>query len=511
MNKTIFALFLSTVGALAQPTIPATTPWSRAFLRQTSGVTEVNTTSGLTNAIANASSGDTIFLQPGRYTNNNMLKQGLNFYLAPGATIWYQQTTTNDAGWGIIDDRTTGATTNYIMGYGDFYFLRGTNGFGDTGTYNYNGNTHGMLVVTNPLTEIHFQANRVWIAGVAGSGYNCAFNLENFQRAFIDVDEVYDLWYGLTITLKDTTDDTDDYFSNVFGLRWSNGKESYVKIRRMNTMGGTYGVWGDENLTTNPGNHNAASDFYYTGDLMTSKIYISCVSTNFRSWWNLKELLAPDTTSLYGSGKHYFTFGKVQSSALTKATIDVNGNFVGGSNIVVWLTAQKIAGPYQWIGSTGSGNNSFSTVYANVLHYEDVGGVNTGILVSANSEFHINGGYMNLTGVGVRHDGGLTFLDGVTIDNSLNGTRAPIEIASSGLTIKNVRLIAPSTTNSISGPSAQTVKVWSSSTSNRPIGTNTTLNPSIGFFVDTALGATTNVTIAGGNLFITNGLIMKVQ
>lgn len=72
MNKTIFALFLSAWGLMAQPIIPATTPWSRAFLRQNGGLNvNVSSTTELGNALTNYRSvaGTYIYLAPGNYTN----------------------------------------------------------------------------------------------------------------------------------------------------------------------------------------------------------------------------------------------------------------------------------------------------------------------------------------------------------------------------------------------------------------------------------------------------------
>ncbi|MGC3958109.1 MAG: DUF1565 domain-containing protein [Verrucomicrobiota bacterium] len=81
----------------------------------------------LAKAKAVATAGQTIHVMPGTYAENNLLKKGVNYYGEPGANILYIQTSTNEAGWGIFDDRPTGATTNIIEWPGDIVFVGYTN------------------------------------------------------------------------------------------------------------------------------------------------------------------------------------------------------------------------------------------------------------------------------------------------------------------------------------------------------------------------------------------------
>lgn len=137
MNKTIFALFLSTLAVLAQPLVPATTTWSRNFLRSTNSsssvtaltepyitrfVTNVNvrlitnnvaitnlvvvdvtngvnatatrtnllkTSATISNALFIAHNGDVIYVKAGKYSealrNTNSTAFNVSFYFEQGA------------------------------------------------------------------------------------------------------------------------------------------------------------------------------------------------------------------------------------------------------------------------------------------------------------------------------------------------------------------------------------------------------------------------------------------
>lgn len=50
-----------------------------------------------------------VIVNPGLYSEHNLLRPGVSLYFMAGATNFYQQLTTNDDGYGIFDDRTCGA------------------------------------------------------------------------------------------------------------------------------------------------------------------------------------------------------------------------------------------------------------------------------------------------------------------------------------------------------------------------------------------------------------------
>jgi len=78
-------------------------------------------------------------------------------------------------------------------------------------------------------------------------------------------------------------------------------------------------------------------------------------------------------------------------------------------------------------------------------------------------------------GVGIVHGGGTNQFSGlkmVTINNSANNHAA--HTVASGLILKDCVLVAPSSANSIYAPSAQTVKLYGTTSANRAKHANVT-------------------------------------
>src|SRR5689334_5216224 len=75
-------------------------------------------------AKAAAVSGDTIVVGPGTYIENDLLKDGVNWFFAPGAIVTYSspalQANSNDILYGIFDDRSSGPVQCTIGGHGSF-------------------------------------------------------------------------------------------------------------------------------------------------------------------------------------------------------------------------------------------------------------------------------------------------------------------------------------------------------------------------------------------------------
>ena len=88
----------------------------------------------LTAALAAAPAGYTVYVQPGTYTETNLLKDGVNWYFSEGTIL-------NSNGGIIFDDSTTGPIISQISGHGDF-----------------NGN---VLNIVNPDSDIQFQGENI--------------------------------------------------------------------------------------------------------------------------------------------------------------------------------------------------------------------------------------------------------------------------------------------------------------------------------------------------------------
>lgn len=82
----------------------------------------------LTDAKTAAVSGDTIYVSPGTYNEKNLLKNGVNWWFAPGAKVTYTSATTGS----IFDDTSTGtngAVTCVIGGHGEFTYSGSSGGY----------------------------------------------------------------------------------------------------------------------------------------------------------------------------------------------------------------------------------------------------------------------------------------------------------------------------------------------------------------------------------------------
>lgn len=183
----------------------------------------------VSNALAVAHSGDTVFVTPGIYTQNQLLTNGVNLQFAPGAAVNFVQQEGDPDGRGISDDRLSGASTNHII-FGDLVFTSYTNRVTNN-VHARSANMLGAVVVTQNFSRLTLQGNRLGVAGIAGAGFpNDQLPAAVYQltgtNSFIDIaiNEIFDPFYdGMTISNITGIGTTKVKPSPASGLWWDNG------------------------------------------------------------------------------------------------------------------------------------------------------------------------------------------------------------------------------------------------------------------------------------------------
>ena len=420
-------------------------------------------------AKAAAQPGDTIVVGPGTYVENDLLKDGVNWFFAPGALVTYTsqaiQANSNDILYGIFDDRSSGPVQCTIGGHGSFSaFSRGYL------------NLLGTLVVTNANSKISFTGKEIAFAtyhdNAAGTGTRAAVYVKNAVRVDVSCDRIY----GARGTTYDTglVDEFGDPISWAdfgSGIYWELG-DLYVRCGSIDKIS-SYAAWGNQPLG-NP----IAANLWLNADFIENHIYMDGGSNatghlgtyNWRSWIVAKEIL--EGIAYFDYGRHYLTVQKIN---LQNASMSFNGA------TQVWMTAQKItntlAGGWMLLQA---GNGGSPVVFADITHFEDTQGAfnSAGISISDASELHLRGSYLKTgSGPAILHNGGKARIQGMTIDTSASNkpNNHAIKVAGTGLILDRCVLLAPPLANSINATASQTVTCYAVKT-NQPKHANVGIN-----------------------------------
>jgi hypothetical protein len=404
-------------------------------------------------AKAAAQSGDTIVVGPGTYVENDLLKDGVNWFFAPGAIVTYTspalQANSNDILYGIFDDRSSGPVQCTIGGHGSFSaYSRGYL------------NLLGTLVVTNANSQITFTGREIGFASyhdnAPGTGSRAAVYVKNAVRVDVNCDRIY----GARGTTYETGlfDEGDPIAWNDFGsgIYWELG-DLYVHCGSIDKIS-SYGAWGNQ-----PRGNTTPANFWLNADFIENHIYmdggsdaVGHVGTyNWRSWIVAKEIL--EGIAYFDYGRHYLTVQKIN---LQSAPMSFNGA------TQVWMTAQKMTNTLAggWM-QLQAGNGGSPVLYADVAQFEDIQGVFNlaGILIADASEVHLRGSNLKAgSGPAVLHFGGKTRIQGMTIDTSTTNkpNNHAITVAGPGLILDNCILLAPALANSINATAPQTVTCY---------------------------------------------------
>jgi len=324
----------------------------------------------------------TVVVEPGLYTANNILTNGVNYFFATGAKVFWTPATTNNVSdyWAIFDDRACGPTTNIISGQGDYFWQGYTNSITavnmTTGGSNQNlsGMCGGVLVITNPASSITMSANSIQCSSWTELG--SAAITAAFGNLTVNVNWMADPAAGTNLVFTNTVlHNTANKTSSSVGVAWNCGTQHIHCWSNAcgisGTRGNNYALWGNGFGPTDVG------DFYYEGDYIGGKVYLSFQTTNSVSWIHAKRIepinggggTTGNPLTLFGSQKTYVYADKMAPSpqSLSIAAIDENIQS-GTSNTLAWIYTGKLAASNVFF------NIPFGSVYMNVLQLEDLSG-----------------------------------------------------------------------------------------------------------------------------------------
>jgi hypothetical protein len=403
----------------------------------------------LTAAKAAAEAGDTIVVSPGTYTENDLLKDGVNWLFLEGAIVDWNVPSVEDAGYGIFDDRASGPVTCNVSGRGVFKFHEETIYSQGAG----NGNTLGMIVITNAGTSFSLKGAAICAGTFNQVASGVAIYVQNALLVDIEVDLIKDVNWQ-TLTAPDPADGTSQLQNQMYGLWWVQG-ETYLRAKKI--LCSQYSIW-----AAGPDDSTVASDLWVTADYVESTIsgaYYASGQTgnNYRVWLQLKEIVSSGInggSNIAAGGRHYIVADKI----ITNAGIGFSVTGDAGHNPSVWLTAQKLS---------ATGNNlriDAGTVFANILQFEDLVGVSAAVNTNG-GELHLCGGYAKvLNGVGINHTGGAVDIFGLKVDttNTNHAENHGVKVSGPGLVLRNCVLRVAALADSVNAAESQMVTNYGS-------------------------------------------------
>lgn len=438
----------------------------------------------LTAAKNAATSGQTIFVYPGVYNENNLSKPGVNWFWYPGSSnYWICQSVGFPDAYGFYDDRATGATTNRVYGKGDFYFSCGTNA---NGSCHGNTNAVGAVVTTNANTDIVVEGHNLGF-DFWGDCDGVIINGQTANPAALYVSRARRAEFTFYEVLSPGIDTTQNSVAPLpMGLYWEAG-ETYLTFTHMGRFS-PYGIWGN-------GAAQGDQNMWISGAFCESKVYVSTITSthdpNFKNWFQFKELLVPGNCVSVIGGKCY-----LQAEKIGSVSNNIGGASVPAATVLdvsvgeLWVNAQKISAGKSgsFVNFTGGSN------WVSTMQYEEtVAPGALGMAVGWNLSGGTNtffGGNAVLTCVGINHSGGLNVFNNLTINTGLSN-KPPVLISASGLHLKGCTLIVTNSvadpmTNCITATSGKTLGVyWSAA--NRTNNVNITMSPNAGLTVDSGV------------------------
>lgn len=396
-----------------------------------------------------AASGDTVFVNPGSYTANDLLKNGVNLQFSPGANINF----TADSAFSIFDDKGVGIT-NLIGGLGDFNYAGPDSGF----------DTAGVIKTSHSNSVIRLSANKLTAAS-----------------ANAIVGSVAPVWIQDCKLVEVNVNDIENADANeTSSIYWVHG-ETHVNANRIRS-GSYVAIFGgaDTGYTT-------ATSLYVTAHSIeatnSDAIWYEATTAFGRMWITCEELISSGgegVVNFYsGPGRLYITAQKINDQGNVFGAIKMT-DFSAQNLGQLWVTSEKISSGAMF-ATIGNG-----TTHMTAQHYEDTGGMTVGFTITGGTNY-IHGGEMKIrNGKGFNISGGVTLIENMTIDTSAtdNTNNAPIFISGGTVKLRNCTLIAPASAFSINSSNAQTVKIYGSVAANRTNNVNITRSPSGTFTID---------------------------
>lgn len=401
-----------------------------------------------------AVSGDTIVVMPGTYTENNLLKTGINYHFLPGAIVTYTDPGTGD-GYGLFDDRASGAVTCKISGEGQFHYGVVIQNWAaaeeEPSAIPPNvANIRGLFVVTEANSDIKFSFRKATISTPISAHVILAEN----GTVNVQFSDIEDLLFGVQ-TLLGTFEEAPVYAeSGANGVTWGIG-ECHVTGQRIKVS--EYCVW-----PTCPAGFASTANLWVNVQLLhnrglaSSAVYYSGLSDTPITWksWIVANEIRSDASVFAGvsgnaGGRHYLSAQKISGpiALAFTSTATAPGEY--------WINAQKITGNTAGAYLTYTGNTA--TVHIDAMHIEATTG---SAITNAGGTLNLRAGNINqANGVGVTHSVGTTRITGTRINTTATDSASnyPILVSGAGVVINDCVLLAPALADCIGAATAQTV------------------------------------------------------
>lgn len=385
----------------------------------------------LTAAKNAAVAGGTIFVGPGTYYNcSNLLKSGVNWI---GNNSWLTFTNrSNDLGWGIFDDRFSGATTSSITGFNYIYApsLPYTNA--SFSPCCVNNAALAAIVVSNRLTSLTVKGGKLiyYAANPHNQGVGGVWMSEGSN--YLAFDAILDGFYGTNYSLGIDDLDTEITVSSIgTGVYWEDG---FLSSKVSVLSGELYSIYA-HGITN--------GDMYHVSDLIHGTVYMNTESNkpNYKLWVTAGEIrnsasASKSAITMLGGGKLYVTAQKLSSSGTIRYTINI-----GGVDGYAWINAMKITGAGGWVRSSG-----FTTTDITCQQYEDAGGTTTGFHADENAKLNVYGGRAMMTNalIASTQSNAWMRLTGVDFNNTnATGTNAAIAVKNDRLILAGGSILGP--------------------------------------------------------------------
>lgn len=332
-------------------------------------------------AIAQAPAGSTVHVGPGIYAENNLAKDGITLVGDRGADIVYVQTTTNDAGYGLFDDRGKGAIRMAFDWPGRMIMISVTNvlldNTNDLFHLTFSPNQLGVITSTNPGTQY-----RGHIGEVSGMNYlnaNLYLLAQTYQsNSILHIDRMVDLGLDTQMDLAPIADPGNNMTGpNVWG--WFCGKTfsfSELHCPYMAVTGQSW-YWLEPDATAK------TNDFYFYAGYVRGNMYGVALTPLYRWWTTGIELTGAGisgTIACYGGGKGYFDFQKIVNPGNTGGGVVYNAQAATGiSNSSIYVRAMKMEGQTKFV------DVSAGTTFLRVDEFLNTGAMLNGITNIAGS------------------------------------------------------------------------------------------------------------------------------
>ncbi len=372
----------------------------------------------ITAALAVAEAGDTIFVRPGAYDENNLLKDGVNLHFQD-AEVTY----TGDGACGIFDDGPNGTNAPVVAN------ITGNGRFTFASTYADTDET-GAVHITNVDSDVRIEGDEF-----SNVGTTAAFSAAVFAG-------------NGSLQLRANRINT-----ALYGVWWKHGP-CRIDVQQITATGEGQCVYAP--MTTAPDGALFVRAHQIISDIGNA-IQTSAASPLSQVWIEALEIMSNGQTCLLNGGKVYITAQKLGTTADTANEYAIT--FGGGK---AWISAQKISG--KAIKATNAAG--LAELRVNVQNFdEDTGSTDNVISIGQNTLAFIECFELVTTscnGLAIVHAGATCHFSG-RIKTTGATSKNPILISANGaLRLKNAVLIADGSRDTIETTATPTVIAYSS-------------------------------------------------